>query len=307
MAGQQLPIMYPATADYMCVMGVSLVSGRLVTENDKASSQLVAVINQTMANDVWPGQNPIGKCFRSGLVAGKNSPIASPTLPCREVVGVVRDSRARSLRTDGHEAKLSQYYIPFEQVPSPGTFAPADAPSISGIIVSTTGSPATMIAPVQRLIQGSSTLPVYADVRLYQDLLDPQLRPLRLGASLFSLFAVLALCIAIVGLYAVTSFAVAERTKEMGVRMALGGTSALIGRLVVTDALRTVGIGIAAGLVLALSAAPLVQSMLFETSARETSIVLAAGALLLLVSVVAAAVPAWRAAQVNPMVSLDAD
>ncbi|MEP6764854.1 MAG: ABC transporter permease, partial [Gemmatimonadaceae bacterium] len=251
MAGQQLPMMYAATPEYLHVMGVTLVSGRLFDARDVANSPKVALINQAFANSVWPNQDPIGKCFRAGLVPGQDSPMASPTLPCREIVGVVRDSRARSLRTERYEAKLMQYYVPHDQAPM-GPFA--GEATISGIIVQTLSSPSAMIAPVQRLIQGSPSTPLYATVRLYQDLLDPQLRPWRLGASLFSVFGVLALCIAIVGVYAVIAFAVTERTRELGIRLALGGTDSVIRRLVVLSALRMVGGGIVAGLSVALLA-----------------------------------------------------
>jgi ABC-type antimicrobial peptide transport system permease subunit len=148
---------------------------------------------------------------------------------------------------------------------------------------------------------------VHARVRPYQELIDPQLRSWRLGATLFSGFGVLAVGIAAVGLFAVVSYLVTQRTAEIGVRLALGGSGARVVRLVVGDAVRMAAAGAFVGMVLAMAGAPLVQSMLFETSAREPASALAAVAILLVVAVGAAAYPAWRASRVSPMTVLRTD
>jgi ABC-type antimicrobial peptide transport system permease subunit len=260
-----------------------------------------------MARTAWPGQNPIGKCVKAGHAGNPElgDPMAAAVfLPCREVVGVVRDSRARSLRTEGNEAALMQYYVPFGQLPA----APfPNAPTISGILVRTAGPPERLVAPVQRIVQGTSALPLYARVRPYQTLIDPQLRSWRLGATLFTAFGVLALGIAAVGLFAVVSYLVAQRTREIGVRLALGGTGSRVAGLVVRDAVRMAAAGGAVGVLTAIAAAPLVQSMLFQTSAREPATIAAAGIVLLAVTVGAAAVPAWRAGRTSPMTVLRGD
>jgi ABC-type antimicrobial peptide transport system permease subunit len=197
-----------------------------------------------------------------------------------------------------------QYYVPFGQIPA----APfLNAPNVSGVLVRTAGDPDRWIAPVQRIIQSTSARPVYARVRPYQTLIDPQLRSWRLGATLFSVFGLLALGIASVGLFAVVSYLVTQRTQEIGVRLALGGSAGGVARLVVRDAVRMASAGGAAGAGIALLAAPLLQSMLFETSAREPVILLSAALVLLLVTVAAAAVPAWRAGRVSPMTVLRGD
>jgi putative ABC transport system permease protein len=224
--------------------------------------------------------------------------------PCREVVGVVGDSRARSLRTEGNEARLMQYYIPMGQLPKPPF---PNEPNIHGILVRTAGEPARLASSVQRLIQSTSTVPVYARVEPYQNHIDPQLRSWRLGATLFSAFGALALGIAAVGLFAVVSYLVTQRTQEIGVRLALGGSAAGVSRLIVRDALRMAGAGGAVGALLAIAGAPLVQSMLFQTSAREPAIMIAAAVALLAVTVGAAAVPAWRAGRTSPMTVLRGD
>jgi len=305
MVGRQLPYMYGATPEYLRMMGVRLLDGRLVTERDTRTARLVVLVNETMARRLWPGDRAIGKCIRVGHDPTRPpGPLASPTLPCREVVGVVRDSRARSIRPDGNEAAFMQFYVPFEQLPA---FPFADVPFVNGLVVETAGDPAALIAPVQRLIQRTAGVPVYARVRPYQDLLDPQLRPWRLGATLFTAFAALALGIASVGLFGVVSYLVTQRTREIGVRLALGGTRAHIGRGVVLNGLRLVTAGILVGLAVAFAAAPFVQPMLFQTSARDPVIAIGAAFALLGVAVVAAVVPAWRATRVSPLVALASD
>jgi putative ABC transport system permease protein len=302
--GGQLPIMYGATPAYLDLMHVVLREGRGITDRDAAGAPLVVLVNETMAETIWPGEGAIGKCVRAGY--GDASPGVDPmaaaaAAPCREVVGVVRDSRARSLRLEGGEGKLMQYYVPFPQLPRPPF---PDVPAVHGILVRTAGDPSEMAATVQRFIQGMSPAPLYARVRPYQTLIDPQLRSWRLGATLFPAFGELALGIAAVGLFAVVSYLVAQRTRELGVRLALGGTGLRIAALVLRDALRLAGAGAGIGLLAALAAGPLVRSMLFQTSPRDATILIGAAAVLFAVTVTAAMLPAWRASRVSPMTVL---
>jgi putative ABC transport system permease protein len=304
---KQLPILYGATPKYLDMMGVTLREGRLFTPRDTRGSPLVALVNEVMARTVWPGENAIGKCVKAGHAPGSldGDPLqAAVALPCREVVGVVRDSRARSLRLDDDEARLPQYYVPFGQLPAPpfGNHA-----AVHALLIRTADEPLRLASQVQRLIQGAIGVPVYARARPYQELIDPQLRTWRLGATMFLTFGVLALGIAAVGLTAVMSYLVAQRSREIGVRLALGGTRGTIARLVVWDAVRMAGIGAAIGIALALIAAPLVQAMLFETSAREPATVVTAALVLVGVAIGASAIPAWRASRVDPLEVLRAE
>jgi predicted permease len=300
----QLPYMYGATPEYLAMMKVTLVQGRSLTPQDRRGTPLVALVNETMARTVWPDQPAIGKCIRAGMTF--NPPgeggLADPALPCRTVVGVVRDSRARSLRADAREAHLMQFYVPFSQLPE--RVMDPEGPQIAGLLVQVAGNPERVASTIQRTIQSTSTIPVFARVRLYQDLLDPQLRSWRLGAVLFSVFSALALGIAAVGLFGVVSYLVAQRTQEIGVRLALGGTRAAMWRMVVTDAVRLVAVGIVIGGLAAMAAGPLIRSMLFQTSPWEPANLVSAIAVLLGVTVVAAIWPAWRAGRVDPLVAL---
>jgi ABC-type antimicrobial peptide transport system permease subunit len=175
---------------------------------------------------------------------------------------------------------------------------------VNALLVRVAGDPDRMAPVVQQAIQGTSSTLIFAHVRPYQDLLDPQLRPWRLGATLFSTLGALAVAIASVGLFGVVSYLVSQRRKEIGIRLALGGRPAAIAGLVFQLAARMVMIGVGAGTVVALLAAPAVQSLLFATSAREVGIVAGAAAVLLLVTFVAAIGPAWNATKVSPLTVL---
>ena len=305
-ANVQIPIMYGATPAYLDMMGVKLVRGRLLTARDGRGAPKVVLVNETLARTAWPDGSPLGKCVRAGFgtfpPSGEDNPAAST--PCREVVGVVRDSRARSLRPEGNEDRLMQYYVPFDQLPE----SPRPDPSqVMGLIVRVTGDLDRGAALVQRTIQSTSAVRVYAHTRPYQDLIDPQLRSWRLGATLFTAFGALALSIAVVGLLGVVSYAVTQRTQEIGIRLALGGTGTRIGRLVIADAVRMVSVGVAIGIAGALAAGPVVASLLFQTSPREPASIAVSALVLLAAALVAAAWPAWRAARVPPMVALRAE
>ena len=304
--GGQLPYLYTATPTFLRLMGVTLREGRLFTEADGRGSPFVVLVNETMARSLWPGQSAVGKCIRAGFdpTAAEPSPLAPATLPCRQVVGVVRDSRVRSIRATGNEGRLMQYYVPFGQQPAPFM---AGASQVNALLVGTVADPSRMTALVQRFLQATATTPLYARVSPYEDLLDPQIRPWRLGASLFSALGGLALAIAALGLFAVVSYLVTQRLREIGIRLALGGTSASVARLVVVGATRLVGVGAVIGAIAAFALAPLIQSMLFETSAYDAAVVAGVAALLTVVAIAASAFPAWRASRVSPSRTLQTE
>jgi predicted permease len=306
---KQPPYLYGATPAYLSMMRVKAIQGRLFTDSDEQSNQLVVLVNESFARAAWPNESAIGKCIRAGHGPGSgpgNFTSAADGLPCRTVVGVVRDSRARSLRTDGNETRFMQYYVPFTQLPPPPAMI-ADPSSVSGLLVQVSGDEDRAASLVQRTIQSTSATPVFAHVRSYQDIIDPQLRSWRLGAVLFSVFSALALGIAAVGIFGVVSYLIAQRTGEIGVRLALGATRGAISRMVVNDAVRLVAIGLGIGAVGAIAAAPLVRDLLFQTSPWEPANLGSAVAVLTGVTVLAALWPAWRASRVDPVIALRSD
>jgi ABC-type antimicrobial peptide transport system permease subunit len=261
------------------------------------------LVNETLARTAWPGGSALGRCVRvGGIPTSDENPAASQ--PCREVVGVVRDSRARSLLPERNEDRLMQYYVPFEQIPDPPF---PNIPRVMGLVVRVAGDPLQMVGQVQRAIQSSSARRVFALIRPYQDLIDSQLRSWQLGATLFSAFSGIALGIATIGLFGVISYVATQRTQEMGIRRALGGNGWAVARLVVGDALRRTVVGLAFGVAAALLSGPVVAAMLFQTSPRDPASVATAGAVLVVATLVAASWPALRATRVNPMVALRAE
>ncbi|MDB4908834.1 MAG: permease [Gemmatimonadetes bacterium] len=305
----QLPILYGASPEYLAMLKVSALAGRLFTDRDEAGAQRVVIVNETMARSIWGSPaSALGRCVRAGFPAGFHfDPDVPPTgnpadgSPCRTVVGVVRDSRARSLRPEAGEARLMQYYVPFGQLPT----NPMELePHVSGLLVEVNGDARASVATVQRSVQGGAGTAVFARVTPYQELLDPQLRSRRLGAVLLSAFSALALGIAALGLFGVVSYLFAQRRQEIGVRIALGATRGRLARLVVVDSLRLVTSGIALGSVVFLAASPLLRGMLFETSPWEPAGLGSALVILVGVTVAAALWPAWHAGRVDPMLAL---
>ncbi|MES2177881.1 MAG: ADOP family duplicated permease [Gemmatimonadota bacterium] len=301
----QIPIMYGTTPEYLKLMDVQLIRGRLTTGRDRRGAPLTVLVNESMARTLWPGESALGKCVRAGFGAGfppaDDGTNPADGAPCREVVGVVADSRARSLRPERKEDRIMQYYVPFEQLPDSPM---PDQPSVMGLILRARGDLSSARVLVQNTIQSSSAVRVFAKVRPYQELIDPQLRSWRLGASLFSAFSALALAIAAVGLFGVISYIVTQRTNEIGVRLALGGTAPVVTRMIVRDSLRLVGLGIGIGVLAAVCAGPLIEGMLFQTSSREPLSIAMAGGILVLTTLLAAGWPALAAGRVDPVVAL---
>lgn len=144
----QLPMMYGATPAYLDLLGVRVLEGRALTDADGRNTRLVVLVNRSMARTVWPGESALGKCIRIGFdpSAGPPTPVASPSLPCREIVGVVADSRARSIQPTGNEASLMQYYVPFDQLPA---LPFAGAAQVNGLLIGTTADEEAAIASIR--------------------------------------------------------------------------------------------------------------------------------------------------------------
>ena len=279
-----LPKITAVSAGYFEAMGTRVVRGRGFTPEDRAGAPLAAVVNQTMARRLWPGQDPVGKCLHVG----------ADTAPCSRVVGVVGDIRRDRLG----DAEPLQYYVPLAQrqwLPWPrALFVRPAAPEPS----------AALVAEVRNAVHALAPGLPYVNVRPLQELVEPQVRPWRLGAAMFGAFGGLALLIAAVGLYSVISYGVAQRTRELGVRVALGARAADVLRLVVGEGVRVAAAGVALGALGALAAGRFVAPLLFDTSPRDPLVFGGVTLALLLVALVASLVPARRASRVDPMVAL---
>jgi ABC-type antimicrobial peptide transport system permease subunit len=254
---------------------------------------------------VWPGESAIGKCIRIGFDPGFDPetavgpPTPSAVVPCREIVGVARDMRQRSLVPTGDEARLMQYFVPFSQVPVP-PFIPHPDRGAWGLLLKLDTDVAAVAPAVRRTIVGSRTDLPYVRVRPYSELLERQMRPWRLGTMLLGLFSALAVCVGAVGLYAAFAHAVSIRRREMAIRVALGARPQRLVRLVLREAVLLASAGIAAGWLAAALGGKWLQSMLYDTSRTDPIVLGGAGLLMLLVVLAATFIPARAASQADP-------
>ncbi len=278
------PYISVVTGRYFETVGTRLIAGRTFTSADGPGSERVAIVNEPMARTLWPGADPLAQCLM----------VFNDSLPCARVVGVVAEARRFQLR----EPPAMQYYVPYGQESGIGGSVLLVRPRADALRFAE-ALPAAMRA-------GDPTLPRLR-VRLMQDAIDPQVRPWRLGATLFAAFGFLALAVAAIGLYSVIAYMVAQRTREFGVRLALGARGRNIAALVAARGLLPAGLGFAAGLGIALIAGRFIGPLLFETSPHDLPVLAASAASLVLVALLACLVPAWRASRVDPVVALRTD
>ncbi|HEU4629284.1 MAG TPA: ADOP family duplicated permease, partial [Gemmatimonadaceae bacterium] len=222
---------YPVTPEYFATVGTRLLRGRGFTAADGANAAPVAIVSERMARHYWPGADPIGRCIE----------LVIDSVPCLRVVGVAEETHAGSILVTGAH---SQYYVPLAQ-------APSDLTERVLFVRPEPGARQAVAAAVRLAMQGAAPGLPFAEVAPLADLMDGDLRPWRLGATLFAIFGALALVVAAVGLYGVLAFGVAQRRHELGVRMALGATDARVRALVVREGLVVAGAGTAAGVLLA--------------------------------------------------------
>ena len=272
------------TPDYFETAGTSIVEGRRFTDADRQGAPLVAIVNQTLAHLYWPGQSAIGKC----LQIGNDSP------PCSTIVGVAENTR----RQEVIEGDTALYYVPLAQA-APTTLRGARRLIVRAIDdrSATLGRLAEVIRREALALDPSLR---FVGVQPIGDAIDDQLRAWRLGVTLFAAFGLLALVVAAVGLYSVVAFDVEGRRRELGLRAALGATSSTLVRLMLAGTLQIVGAGVLAGIAIAWIAAPLIGDLLYAVAPRDTFVFVGVASLLLVASLVATALPARRATQIDP-------
>jgi predicted permease len=302
--GGQLPRLTATTPELLDILKVPIVEGRGFTHADE-HGPLVVIVNQAMARGVWPGESAIGKCIRIGFdpdfdpSTSFGPPTPSAAVPCRQVIGVTHDVRQRSVVPVDNEAKLMEYYVPFTQVPKP-PFVQNEGLPVRGLIMRTTTSAEALAVPLRRLIVGPRTDLPFLHVRPYTQYLDRQLRPWTLGTTLLGWFSALALGVAAIGLYAAFAHAVAERRREMAIRLAIGAQPARVLAMVLREALTLAAIGTVCGSAAAMLAGRGIQSLLFGTTPSDPIVLGAAAAVMLIVAAAATIVPARAAARVDP-------
>jgi putative ABC transport system permease protein len=277
------------------VLGIRVLRGRVFTESDNAGPQLVAIVNRKMAERCWPRQDPIGKRLRRGM--------PETSTPWMTVVGEVDDVKleARDAET------MPQVYQPVTQtVASEGVLAShGELSAADGWIVLRSrmvpeGMQDTLRATVRRL---DPQLPLY-QMQTMEHAISKSEAPRRFNTVLISSFAIAAVLLSVLGIYAVIAFSVALRKQEMAVRMALGGQRAEIILLILSSGAKLAAVGCGLGLVGAVAASRLLRSFLFEVSPFDPGVLSLAAIAMLLLALAASALPAIRASSTDPMLTL---
>lgn len=276
-------ILRTVSAGYFSTMGIRLVQGRDFTEQDKPDTVHVVVISEKTAKHFWPGENPIGKRLKPGSTTSES--------PWREVVGIVKDVRQNDFIA---EPKM-QMYMAHEQV---GSFAP------NAIVLRTSVDPLSLGAAVRKVVWEIDKDQPVSDIRSMDEIVSQALARQRFSTMLLGSFATLALVLAAVGIYGVMSYSVAQRTREIGIRMALGAQRSDVLKMTVTQGLRLVGIGVAIGLAAALVLTRVMASLLFGVSATDPTTFITISLILMGVALLASYIPALRATRIDPMVAL---
>lgn len=280
----------PVSPSYFATTGIRLLKGRLFTGADRSGAPAnyfvkepyrATIISAAMAKALWPNEDPIGKCFVIGIMDG-----------CVPVVGVVSDAHV----SDVVESESMQYYVPLR--PNGG-----NALTIR-VRPGQEAQASQLLWHALRRRFPSAEPPI---VQSLADVVAPQMRPWRMGASLFSGFGVLALIIAVVGLYGLISYTVTQRSWELGLRLALGAQRTSIMSLVVREGLGFVALGIAVGTVLSLLSGRAIAALLYETSPYDPRVLASVALLLIACAAAASFAPGWRASRIDPASALRAD
>jgi putative ABC transport system permease protein len=282
---------YPVTPNFFQTMRIAMLRGRDFTMRDTANSPWVAIVNETLARRHWPNENPIGKHIKVDL---------SPEELPREIIAVVHDTPANA------QQKVQQpaIYVPFFQA---GTHVIGSMNFLRFqlcFLLRTEGDPMRLLPSVQRAVaEIDPNLPV-ADPMTELDQLATQIQYPRYYSMLLGLFAVVATVLAAVGIYGIMAFAVEQRTREIGIRMALGADGWQVLKLVIRQAAWMIAAGLLIGLAGAMALTRYISSELWEVQSQDPATFALVAALLTSVAVFASIIPTMRAVHVDPTIAL---
>ncbi len=265
------------TDEYFRVMGIPLLRGRTFVPGDDSVAPPVAVISHTLAEQFWPGRDPIGQRF--GFMARDSDAIT--------VVGVVGDVHDQSL----DQAPMSQAYFPMRQSSAP--------PFVALVVRGTLGSGA-LLAALRQSVHAVNPVQAVYNVRTMNDVIDSSVAPRRTTTTLLMLFASLALVLAVLGVYSVVAYGIAQRARELGIRAALGATGGNLLALVVREAAGSACVGVLVGVAVAWALSRLLAGFLYGVSAHDPVTFVVAPLALLATTVAATLIPAFGVLRVNP-------
>jgi predicted permease len=274
--------------DYFMLMQCPLIRGRFFLESDETEKQEVAIIDETTARRYWSGIDPVGRRLR--LDRNTGSQRGNPSLPWVIVVGIVKDMKQDGLDTDG----VPHIFRPIYQ---------QSGRSMS--VVARTSLPASLLESKIRseIHSVDPALPVF-NIRSMNDVMDVSIAPRRFSAELVGVFAAVAMLLSSIGIYGLLVYMVGQRSREIGIRVALGAQQSDILTLILGKGLLLVGVGIAIGLVLASAAAPLIATLLYGVHPFDVTVFVTVPLVLMFVAFLATYIPARRATMVDPIIAL---
>ena len=270
-----------ASSEYFRALGVKLIDGRYFNDQDNAQSPDVAILNESAARRFWPGEDPLNKRVKTN---------PNPTAPWLTIVGVIGDVKHFGLDADARP----EIYISSEQAPPDGPF----------MVVRTTTDPASLAGSVRAQVAAMNNVQPVNTIQTMEEVLSASVAQRRFNMLLLAIFAGLALLLAAVGIFGVISYSVAQRTQEIGLRMALGAQARDVLVMVIAQGTKLALAGVGVGLVASLLLTRLMATLLFNVSATDPVTFLAVSLLLVGLAFLASYVPARRAARVDPMVAL---
>jgi putative ABC transport system permease protein len=273
------------TPDYFRVLQVPLLEGRFFDRRDAAESTPVVIINETMARMFWPGESPIGRRIKYGQLSSRG--------PWITIVGIVTDTR----RTGYEAAVRPETYLPLAQAPD----------TAMQLLVRTSGEPMSLVSSIRSIVREIDPVVPLEKVRPLDDEVAEMTAGRRLNTTLFALFGAIAAVLAAVGIYGVIAGSVALRTRELGVRVALGATGGSILRMVLVEGLWLVGTGLVLGLAASLALSGTMAKLLYQVHPTDAATLASIAALTLVVALIASLVPAVRAFRVDPVTALRAE
>jgi len=281
----QMPdvVMRVVSPSYFSTMGIPLVQGRDFNDQDRPESVRVAVISEKTARHFWPNESPIGKRFKPGSVTGDS--------PWREIIGIVKDVRQNDFIA---EPKM-QMYLCHEQV---------NSFSANAVVVRTSVDPLSLGTAVRRIVWEIDKDQPVSDIRSMDEIVSTAVARQRFSTILLGIFATLALVLAAVGIYGVMSYSVAQRTREIGIRLALGAQRNDVLKMTMGQGLKLVSVGVGIGLAAAFVLTRVMASLLFGVSATDPITFATISLVLMSVALLASYLPALRATKVDPMVAL---
>jgi putative ABC transport system permease protein len=289
------PFLYSGTEGFFDTLGVAVTRGRGFQPNEYVEgAEPVGMISETFARTVWPNADPIGQCFEMHAkipMAMRNKPGAPPPESCRRIVGVFRDFARQTIGDSGTIA-----------IAIPGRAN--GRKTIDAMVVQSEGDPSEVLPAIRQAVLSVSPDVRFAQINAMTTRFDELLEPWRLGATMFAAFGVLALVVAAVGLYSLLAFGVAQRTRELGIRAALGATRGDLMHTVLIRAARFLASGLALGAIIAAIAARYMENLLFGVKATDPAVYAMVIVTLVAAGALATLIPAWRATLVSPTTAL---